>query len=519
MSFHSVASTCRQVRGTIRLTWQFLANAVAGCESSQCVLWRMLFPAATPDASGDSADETSHAVRQGPASGVSAAHNVRAVGRVHGCLEDALAIARSDAALGATVVHVMAACCTGSAGAQGEGVCSEQRSRLTSRERLSELVTSARAFPPLLALLAATAPPGARGETDSPTDAAACAMLRHWLENLTEAVLKSGLTHTALATTAGSALSVSALLAAEASVPLPAHELQVTTEAVAWVHLMLAVTSDSSGDEGGTLALSLEDIAGLAAFTCACRHVLAPAVPGPTRLPPESSAASPLLLVSMQLAMAGAHAAIQLLADAFAGCGDRDNAAAQLSRTEPLVAALTLDALAVLDAATALALSPPVAAAASTPGNSDVHFIIRAGLPKAALPPGLRTAAMRLLAVLTGITASAPAALLGTATDAGLRRPADHDGAEAGTASAAGMANGRGLMVVLAQCKLERSEPMLREWALLCVRNLCSGSASDAARAQLAQLREVATAAAPELAALGVGRGSVATVPGGPGKG
>ena len=59
------------------------------------------------------------------------------------------------------------------------------------------------------------------------------------------------------------------------------------------------------------------------------------------------------------------------------------------------------------------------------------------------------------------------------------------------------------LFTLLNQCVMEPGNPLLREWGLLGVRNLCE--TSPGVVAAIGATKAVKTAAAPELSALGVG--------------
>ncbi|RYG52716.1 hypothetical protein EON67_00535 [archaeon] len=125
-------------------------------------------------------------------------------------------------------------------------------------------------------------------------------------------------------------------------------------------------------------------------------------------------------------------------------------------------------------------------ASPAAPGRATAAAIA-AATPAASLtrdtfcPAGARTALTRLLSVLLYLDPAVGDAL------SRAQQPA------------------YGLAAILAQCKIDAAEPLVREWGLLAVRNGCA--ASDAVRATIEGFKDVTLASAPELAALGV-RGS-----------
>lgn len=59
-----------------------------------------------------------------------------------------------------------------------------------------------------------------------------------------------------------------------------------------------------------------------------------------------------------------------------------------------------------------------------------------------------------------------------------------------------------GVPLVLGCCRVEEGQPMLREWALLAVRNLTEGN--NAVRSAIAELKARAVVATPELQQMGI---------------
>jgi hypothetical protein len=107
--------------------------------------------------------------------------------------------------------------------------------------------------------------------------------------------------------------------------------------------------------------------------------------------------------------------------------------------------------------------------AATPPGSGSARG------QKSQGPMGLRTAICRLLAALTHVLPE--------------------------EASAEMLATG-GVLLALNQCRIDDRNPMLREWALMITRNLCS--ASEAVQEEIRRLKASAVVDAPELEAMGV---------------
>jgi hypothetical protein len=124
------------------------------------------------------------------------------------------------------------------------------------------------------------------------------------------------------------------------------------------------------------------------------------------------------------------------------------------------------------------------------------------------VPAGTRSSLTRLVALASAGSPLAADVVLGRRSAAATTpAPTTTDG---GCASAPGgappppplPAGSHGVYTLLAQCVVEGRNPLLREWGLLGVRNLCEASAGVVAAIEAAKATRVR--AAPELAALGV---------------
>lgn len=81
--------------------------------------------------------------------------------------------------------------------------------------------------------------------------------------------------------------------------------------------------------------------------------------------------------------------------------------------------------------------------------------------------------------------------------------------ASAAAVLAVGPPHGTGVFTLLNQCVMQASDPLLREWALLAIRNLCAVSAE--AVEVIASVKANRAQDTPELAAMGVARAGKCT--------
>ena len=468
-----------------RLCWQCIANATAGNQVCQQIIW-----------------ETVVIEKRGDA------------------LEHALVAARSDAGLAGVVTHLLFNCASDPVSSPDSADASD-----SAIARVRGLAATPSIMCPLLALV-----------SGSPSAA-------EWAGLLTLRIVETGhLRELALSAAAGLPLwSFSNVVGvAEAtstrSVSVgeelpekptfaPASFLrplchQVTAELVVLLHLLEACDAAPWLARAGSSPGAASDFAGLVDLLVAlCIDAMTASAASSTGLGPEGEHAQSRARLALPALLSAASVLADALADAVvshdSGPDLHPGSAASASSTgdDGLRAAAEVRAaisvalpsvLALMHGLTPLpspqsadqraASASARAAAAATAGIGSgesyggeeamvARVALSPGISQSATPAGLRSALCRLVALTSFRDPRVAAVVLGAG-------------------------GGTGVRVVLSQCAMDAANPTLREWGLLAVRNLCEAlPGPGGVPAEVERLKAAGVTAAPELGALGV-RGS-----------
>lgn len=482
------------MQGLRRMAWQALSNTAAGNVDAQAALWPLLTTPQRSPSFGSPAVAAVTAAAERAADDREAA--AAAVGTVYTslCSGDEAGAARLLALVGdgSLLLPLLRAAVAGRPG--------EERLLGHKGQGQGQGVAAAAA---------------ATSTADLPQEPGEDPLLE-WLHLLVRLVVSRSLTSTAVRTacgglalsdfsaTAAAASSSSAAAAASSAATADAAatataaavtaaaapDVRVTTELIILLRLIEAAIGpvaeeerereragdrEAGGSSGGALAATAAALVAILPSLCdQASAELAPADPA---------------LLSTGLAQEAAFAAVGALADCLHAVGEASSdAAAAVPATTATAAAATAtaaeaEAAAAAAATTATALLPIAAPMLAcippaltllsklTPAGTGTKRGANSGLG----PVGLRTALLRLLGAVSSCLPSAAAeAMLATG----------------------------GVLLLLNQCRLDDRNPLLREWALLCVRNLCA--ASGGVQEEIRRLKASAVVDAPELEAMGV---------------